>query len=73
MANIIESQNQLIQSIADSLDCDPKSILAIYEEYSLVDITKIRIGSKWADPFQYMTVQVDKKVIIEFYTKQIKE
>jgi hypothetical protein len=68
LPNIIESQDQLIQSIADSLDCDPKSILKIYEEDSLVDITKIRIGSKWVDPVQYMTVQVDKKVIIEFYT-----
>lgn len=73
LANIITSRDQLIQSIANSLDCDPKLILTIYEEDSLVDITKIRLGSKWADPFQYLTVQVDKQVIIEFYIKQIKK
>jgi len=73
LPNIIVSQDHLIRSIANGLDCDPNSILAIYEECSLVNITKIRIGNKWCDLFEYMIVQVDKKVIIELYTKQIKK
>jgi hypothetical protein len=72
LPNIIVSKDQLIQFIALSLNCDPKSILAIYEEDSPLVITDLRIMVKGGDPFQYMTVQVDKKVIIEFYTKQIK-
>jgi hypothetical protein len=75
LPNIIMSQHHLIQSLASSLCCTPESILAIYEEDSPLEITGPRIIEKGVcgDPFQFMTVQVSKSVIIQNYTNHMRK
>jgi hypothetical protein len=75
LPDVIMSQHHLIQSLANSLCCTPESILAIYEEDSPLEITGPRIIEKGmcGDPFQFMTVQVSKSVIIPNYANHMRK
>jgi hypothetical protein len=75
LPDVIISQHHLIQSLANSLCCTPESILSIYEEDSLLEITGPRIIEKGmcGDPLQFVTVQVSKSVIIPNYANHMRK
>lgn len=72
LPSIITSNTHLIQCVASSLGCDPGSILDIYEEDSVVNITYVRNIHEYGDPLHYLTIIVDKTTMIDMYTNEMK-